>query len=176
MTTATDRAALLLHCDQVPSSDQDLIAARLRELGVDKSLDEACAQLWAELHEAQLDASGWLVKPPERFGLHHVYAVACGLASDPAEAERLLGEALFIAGRIEMRTSIERLEARKRSERGSKGGAPLRVTDEQFCAAWRAFEQQQYGTDRGRIKWVSGRLGVTERTVSDRAKRLNLRN
>jgi hypothetical protein len=176
VTTASDRAALLLRSDQVSTADQDLIAARLRELSLDRSLEAACEQLWADLHRGELHANGWLVAPPERLAIHHLYAVACGLTSDPLQAERLLGEALFIAGRIEMKTSIERLEARKRSERGSKGGAPQQVTDEQLLAAWRAFDQQQYASDRGRIKWVSGRLGVSEGTVSKRAKRLNLRN
>jgi hypothetical protein len=80
-------------------------------------------------------------------------------------------DAVFMAGRTEMRATMEEAESRRRSEAGRKGGARQQFTDDElvrFLAEWQSRE----GKRRGRIKAAAARFDVTEKAVHLRLKAL----
>lgn len=170
--SALERAQALIDLDGLSLDEQRGVVSRLQKLTEGMRLEDACASMCEESVHARLEPGGWVVDMSDHLKPHHVYAIAVRLSEDELQRQILLGEALFMAGRIDMKQRIEQEEARKRSERGSRGGAPVRVDEAKLRELWEAFARR--GSKVGRIKWIAGQLGVDGRTVSGHAKRLNL--
>lgn len=186
MCEAYATAQGLLRGDDLNAPTLDRMRAMLAAAGPAEALWEICdssADAMARvlgsperLSHTVLTTGGWLIHDFGAVRPQHVYAVAvllsveaCRHAEPTATHERairkLLQEALFMAGRHDMRMHVEKEEARLRSERAAAGGAPRQFSDERMLAERSAW-LSAHGHERGWKKAAARALDVTDKAIS----------
>lgn len=186
MCEAYGTAQGLLRGDDLDAPTLDRVRGMLAAAGPVEALWDICdasADAMARvlgsperLSHKVLTPDGWLIHDFGTFRPQHVYAVAvllsveaCRQVEPTTTQERtirkLLQEALFMAGRHDMRRHVEQEEARQRSELAAAGGGERRFTDEQMLAA-RTTWLSEHGHERGWKKAAARALDVTDKAIS----------
>ncbi len=126
-----------------------------------EALRAACEAVVASLVTARLTPDGWIVESD--FAVHpwELYAAAMQLA-DPAEP-----------GAAGLALDAEFMRRGAMLDRRGAGGPRLKLDDAAVFAA--VDEWKRKGHKAGRIKWLAGRLGVDEKTISKYLRRLEIR-
>lgn len=131
---------------------------------------------------AVLKPEGWLMLDYRDVLPHHVYAVAILMAIEECspgnislaitlDCQQMISNAVFMAGRTDMKRRVEANEAARRSANAQKGGAPQKFTDAQLRESrdrWIA----EHGKARGWAKAASYEFAVTDKAIISRWKKI----